>query len=165
MNDIVNSLIEEMELCYPRTWARSSASRRAQVIGKLFLAEIHRMHLQKEKRLVEARAREKEAKAKKAEKAAKSAERSRRYHQRMQDILMKAHAYYGDMCYEYSIQLWGEEGPEAMTSGAKSLSPDQEEECMREALYAAHAEKANSLDQPWKFYDRVIAYWKKHDQF
>ena len=149
----IKQIIEEMETCYPSAWAKNSSVQKAKVIGKLFNAQevIWQFKLRKAKEREEAAAKQlKEEKKKVAE---------RNFHKKWHNIIMKAEAYYGDMCYEYAIQLWGDDGPEMMCSGAKELSASQEEECMSEALYAAHA--INHIDNP-KFYNQAIAYWKKY---
>lgn len=71
--------------------------------------------------------------------------------------VLKALNYYGDCCYEYAIQQWGEEGPEQMCSGAKELSTEDEDMLFGEALYAAFAgeswltpEKSEKLQKLWR---------------
>ena len=149
----IKQIIEEMETCYPSAWAKNSSVQKAKVIGKLFNAQevIWQFELRK--------AKEREIEADKQFKKERKAAAERNLHKKWHQIIMEAEAYYGDMCYEYAIQLWGDNGPEMMCSGAKCLSNSQEEECMSEALYDAYA--VTRIDNP-KFYDQVIAYWKKY---
>ena len=142
-----------METCYPSAWAKNSSAQKAKVIGKLFDAKdvIWQFEIR--------RAKEREIEADKQFKREQKIAAEKKLHEKWAPIINEAEAYYGDMCYEYAIQLWGDDGPEMMCSGAKCLSNSQEEECISEALYAAHA--VNHIDDP-KFYDRAIAYWKKY---
>jgi hypothetical protein len=163
MNRIVDSIIEEMELCYPSTWPKMSAAKRAQSIGKQFSGKINHMILS-QKTIDEARAKAEIERAaiiekRRARAAAAAKTRSQNYHKKWHGIITKAEMYYGDMMGEYAVSLWGEDGIEKMISGAEQLTADQEEECMSEALYATYC--VHRIDDP-KFYDRAIAYWKKY---
>jgi hypothetical protein len=152
MNRIVKMIIDEMESCYPTKWNEMTTTQRAQSLSKQFHRALETEILE-QSRIDAAEAAVARVKVQKA------ARRSKAYHDKWSDIVLKAYSYYGDMMYEYATQLWGEEGPEKMCGGAETLTDDQEEECMREALYAAHA--VRHIDNP-KFYDRAIAYWKKY---
>jgi hypothetical protein len=152
MNRIVDQIIEEMELCNPKFWASLNPTKKAKSVAVQFSRNFEYEILSE--RII--RAAEKKAKI---ESEKRKLKKSRDYHQKWNDIIMKAHNFYGDMLYEYSVSINGENGGEMLSSGAWFPSSDIEEECMRDALYAARP--VCYLDDP-KFYDDAIRYWKKY---
>lgn len=107
------------------------------------------------------RARTAAAEAKKAErkalrakaKAEEKAERERRLY----NMILKCELYMGDMLGEYAISECGPDGCEKLSSGAWSPSKAVIDDCMREAVYAAYA---NKLDDRTR--EDLIRLWKKH---
>lgn len=148
MNAIVEKIIEEMQLCYPRVWGNMTATARAKSIAKQFTRELPRAILSK-KKIAQATAQATAAATK------VKTERSRKYHQTMFDHVMKAHAYYGDILSETAVQMFGDKGHEMLSSGAWEPSDEDQESCFREALYM-YRPRADS-----RWYDKITAYWKK----
>jgi hypothetical protein len=67
----------------------------------------------------------------------------------MNNIILKAHRYYGDIVFEYC------DGDHSKME----MGEFDNEICMREALFAAFGHRDKSCD----WYDRVVRYWKKSE--
>jgi len=71
-------------------------------------------------------------------------------------IVLSALNFYGDICYEYAQQIWGEEGAEMMSSGEKEFSKEDEDMLMGEALCMVSPRLTD------KEIETAKKYWKKY---
>ena len=170
MNPVLIELEQEMAACYPKLWSKTSPDRlsltkRAQVLGKLFkdawIIHIYKKNVARiETEIKKQLAAEKEEK--KADYKKKIAEQHYRY---WNNIVMTASGTFADCSLEYCQQdhpeATEEEISEIHCGGAWNMSKSQEEECMREALYAHWAAEADIHDTI-KWYDTAVKFWKKN---
>jgi len=145
---------EEFAVVAPSVWNKHTGAKRAKLVTKVWIRD----YLPTLKAVIEVR--RQKAKGKRDQEAAANAakiDKRRQRHQAMNKLVLKAMDFYGDCCYEYAQQLWSEEGPELMTSGAKEFSSDDEDMLMGEAIYAAFAGSIST-----NAFDQIKAYWKKY---
>lgn len=149
LNKYVMEFDQEMRLCFPEKWAEMSATQRAKRVALDFKdCGLRSMKWEKKGRQAAAESKQK-----------KRATLCQKYHERWNNIIMRAHGVYGDLLSEYSIAFNGEDGPEMLSSGAWEPTEEIEEACMREALFTVWA--WNMIRERNK-YQRAIQYWKKY---
>lgn len=157
-----NKVAEELAFMWASLWESKNPKEQFALVIKVWVQD----HLPILKEIIKHR-KEAEANLRKtlkeqeAEKEKKKIEKKRKYHSKMSALVYKAEAVYGDACYEYAIQLWGEDGPEYMTSGAKEFSDGDEDMLMGEAIYAAFSGDPR-MDTDYNFVDKIKKYWKKY---
>jgi len=171
MNPVLIELEQEMAACYPKLWSKTSPDRlsltkRAQVLGKLFKdAWKNFMYVKraKQRAAIEEIKEELKKEEKKADYKKKIAEQQYRY---WNNIVMTASGTFADASLEYCQQdhpeATEEEISEIHCGGAWNMSKDQEDDCMREALYAHFADEADKMQRPELWYDKAIKFWRRN---
>ena len=148
----------EFSTMYPIPWYNQTPTEQAQFITKVWMRD----YLPVLKRIISKRKETAHLERQEIIKRKKEvAAKWQVWHTKMSKLVFKAMNVYGDCCYEYATQLWGEEGPEMMTSGAKEFSDDDEDMLMGEAIYAAFA-GSKVFENDCDFIEKIKKYWKKY---
>lgn len=156
--DTYAEVADEFACCYPESWNDNSPTRRARLVAITWARDC----LPTVKFVIANRkAVEAEKMRKAAEKKAKRAAKRKEHNMQMHHLVLRAMDYYGDICYEYSQQIWGDEGPELISSGAKWFTKDDEEMLKFESIFAAHGHTAAWKNDP-DFADKVKKHWTKY---
>jgi hypothetical protein len=147
---LIKDVAYGIEVCYPDFWEDMTLTQRAQAVGRTFIDdELEEIKIRVAK-AAEVRKRKIEITQK------KKAQRAARW-QKMYDIVMKAHCYYGDIVFEYCGGSGDGDGEE--TFAKMEMGEFDDEMCKREALFTAFYGE----DPEW--YDKVIKFWNKEMPF